>query len=44
VRKHGIFHREVGWEVVDWRDEAEGWNKCRVHVNMTMKILFPLGE
>jgi len=43
-KKIGIYRREVGWEVVGWRNEAEGWNKCRSHVKRAMKTLFPLGE
>ena len=30
----------VGWEVVDWRNVAEGWNECRPQVNGKMKTVF----
>jgi hypothetical protein len=37
--KTGICLKDVGWEVVDWRNVAEGWNKCRVNVNRAMKTV-----
>jgi len=30
--------REVGWEVVDWIDLAQGWDQWRDFVNMVMNF------